>query len=193
MNINNVTDIGCQILVLRIFINIQSTSRHINFIEIFTNNFPNIFIQNQANYKSLSHNNILDFKMTLCCNTHKDYQLIINEGFAFIKSNIKWFSQFIHLHQVNIFTKNARNINEVIGYCHLTKSKNPIHLKGVNSKHLVQLVETNMWNLLISLEYFPETRSFYFKHDKLPKLLTIFTNHTNRLFFFRYLPNNIPL
>ena len=56
-----------------------------------------------------------------------------------------------------------------------------MHLKCVSNKHLAQLVESNVWNLFISLEDVQETkRFFYAKHSKVPKLLNLFIAHTNK-------------
>lgn len=117
-----------------------------------------------------------------CCNIHGDFKIIIDQGYDFIKLNIKWFSQLIHCNQENILQpKDRKNINDVIGYCFLTKSKNTKHLKCVSKKHLAQLLESNVWNLFISLQDVQETKSFlYFKHSKLVKLLNLFIAHTNK-------------
>ena len=46
---------------------------------------------------------------------------------------------------------------------------------------LLSVQATNIWNLFISLEDVAETKSFfYFKHDKIPKLLNLFIDHTNK-------------
>ena len=54
-------------------------------------------------------------------------------------------------------------------------------MKCVSEEHLAQLVQSNTWNFFISLKDIPETKSFFYvKHNKLPKLLKLFTAHTNK-------------
>lgn len=101
--------------------------------------------------------------MFFCCNPHRDYQLI-NKGHAFIKQQIKWFSQFI------------------VAYCYLTRLDNTSHLKAVSNKHLVELNNNALWTLFITLKRIKETRSFFFINEaKLTELLKLYVNIVNSI------------
>ena len=114
-----------------------------------------------------------------CCNVHQDYKAITDKGFDFIKSNIKWSFQFIHLNQENILApKQKRNINDIIGCCYLTKSKNKMHLKCISNTWL------NSWNPMYGIYLSPWKKckkpKVFSTLSKVPKLLNLFITHTNK-------------
>ena len=106
--------------------------------------------------------------------------ILINKGFNFLKSNIKWFAKFIYHQQDNNTKHVSCDISDTTAYCYLAKSNNPSHLKGIIREYLCQLQLTTTWNLFITIIPVAEMKSFfYIKHDKLPKLLKLFINHIN--------------
>lgn len=118
--------------------------------------------------------------MGFCCNTYRDYQLVLNKGINFVNTTIKWLSQFVLYHTASWSSETEnRDINKTIGYCYLTRSRNKTHTKSVSNEHLGELCNCIGWTLFITITPIYERSFFFIRHDKLPKLLKLFINHTN--------------
>ena len=121
--------------------------------------------------------------MVYCSSNHHDLQLILNQGFKFIKQNLEWFTQLIYgLTYINRATR--QDIKWLKACCFLKKLNNRNHVKGISTEHLAEfredLPQNNLCTLLISVTWISKTINIFFiKEDYLIKWIKLFINWTN--------------